>query len=364
MRKLARLLFLLPFMVGCTSSLQPPPPEPPTQPVRAPSPTQTKESLPTATSDPSALAFDQNRRLGRGVNLGNALEAPKEGEWGVMLEEDFFRIIKVGGFQSIRVPIRWNAHALEQPPYTIDPAFFERVDWVLAQAHAQNLNVILNIHHYNELIEDPAGHKDRFLAIWRQIAEHYYDEPDSVYFELLNEPNGNMNSIAWNQLLAEAIPVVRETNPNRTIIIGPGNWNAFDQLPSLKLPEEDRNIIVTFHYYLPFHFTHQGAEWAEGADAWLGTTWTGSESEKGELTRHLDAAAAWAKENNRPLFLGEFGAYSKADMESRARWTAFLAREAEERGISWAYWEFGAGFGVYDRGAQRWVEPIYKALIP
>ena len=364
MRKLARFLFLLPFMAGCTSPIQAERPTPPAHTVPAASPSQTNSPLPTPTSDPYAFAFEQNRKLGRGVNLGNALEAAKEGEWGVTLEEDFFRIIREGGFQSIRVPIRWNAHALEQTPYSIDPAFFERVDWVLAQAHTQDLSVILNIHHYNELIEDPEGHQERFLAIWRQIAERYQDEPESVYFELLNEPNGNMDAASWNKLLAEAIPVVRETNPNRTIIIGPGNWNAFDQLPSLNLPEGDRNIIVTFHYYLPFHFTHQGAEWAEGADAWLGTTWTGSESEKGELTRNLDAAAAWAKQNNRPLFLGEFGAYSKADMESRARWTVFLARQAEERDISWAYWEFGAGFGVYDRSAQHWVEPIYNALIP
>lgn len=361
MMKLVRLMFLLPLMAGCAQI----PPTPPNTPLPA-APTavlpSTKEPLQTPTS--TASAFEQNRRLSRGVNLGNALEAPKEGEWGVVLQEAYFRLIKEGGFQTVRVPIRWNAHALDQPPYTIDPAFFERIDWVLEQAHAQSLNVILNIHHYNELIEDPDGHRDRFLAIWRQIAERYQDEPDSVYFELLNEPNGRMDPAAWNLLLVEALPVVRESNPNRTIIIGPGNWNAFDQLPKLKLPDEDRNIIVTFHYYQPFHFTHQGAEWAAGSEAWMGTSWTGTQAEKAELTRHLDETAAWADKNNRPLFLGEFGAYSKADMESRARWTDFLARQAEERGISWAYWEFCAGFGVYDPAGQRWVEPIYKALIP
>lgn len=365
MKKLARLLFLLPFIAGCAQSApSTPTPQPPSQ--TAPADTApTPETVQTPTSAPNAFAFEQNHRLGRGVNLGNALEAPKEGEWGVVLEEEFFARIKEGGFQSIRVPIRWNAHALDMPPYTIETAFFERVDWVLAQAHEQGLNVILNIHHYNELIEDPDGHKDRFLAIWRQIAERYQNEPNSVYFELLNEPHGHFSdSGGWNRLLAEAIPVVRQSNPSRIIIIGPGNWNAFDQLPRLVLPEDDRNIIVTFHYYQPFHFTHQGAEWADGSEAWMGTTWTGSAREKEELIRHLDAAAAWAEKNNRPLFLGEFGAYSKADMESRARWTAFLARQAEERGISWAYWEFCAGFGVYDRQTQDWVAPIYQALIP
>ena len=30
--------------------------------------------------------FDYNRRLGQAVNLGNALEAPHEGDWGLTLK--------------------------------------------------------------------------------------------------------------------------------------------------------------------------------------------------------------------------------------------------------------------------------------
>jgi endoglucanase len=75
-------------------------------------------------------------------------------------------------------------------------------------------------------------------------------------------------------------------------------------------------------------------------------------------------ARKWGDTNNRPIFMGEFGAYSKADMEFRTTWTSYMARAAEERGFSWAYWEFCSGFGVYDQAAQNWVEPIYKALIP
>ena len=41
-----------------------------------------------------------------------------------------------------------------------------------------------------------------------------------------------------------------------------------------------------------------------------------------------------------------------------------LIAMASTRGFSWAYWEFGAGFGVYDREAKAWVEPIRQALLP
>src|SRR5262245_43788128 len=76
-------------------------------------------------------AFHYNRVLGRGINLGNALEAPQEGAWGVTLEADYFRLIKEAGFNSVRIPIRWSAHASTTAPYDIEMHFFQRVDWAI-----------------------------------------------------------------------------------------------------------------------------------------------------------------------------------------------------------------------------------------
>ena len=78
----------------------------------------------------------------------------------------------------------------------------------------------------------------------------------------------------------------------------------------------------------------------------------------------LDMMEKWAKEHNRPVYLGEFGAYSAADLASRGHWTAAVAREAEKHGWAWAYWEFGSGFGAYERTSGTWREPLLKALIP
>lgn len=301
----------------------------------APLPTQTPPPTlqPTPDSwDPFAL----NARLGRGVNLGNALEAPNEGEWGVTLYEEYFALIERGGFNSVRIPIRWSAHAAMQSPYTIAPAFFERVDWAVEQALSRDLLVVINMHHYEEMFSDPEEEQERFLALWRQIAEHYADYPSELLFEILNEPHGALSPSRWNGLLKETLTVIRESNPTRAVVIGPVNWNSADALGSLQLPQEDRYLIATFHYYEPFHFTHQGAEWVEGANAWLGTTREGSEAQKRAVVVDFDRAAEWGRRQARPIYLGEFGAYNKADMESRARWTTFVARTAEERDFSWA----------------------------
>lgn len=309
-------------------------------------------------------AFELNARIGRGVNLGNALEAPNEGDWGVVLQEEYFDLIKNAEFNSVRIPVRWSAHALEGAPFTIDPAFFDRVDWAVNHALQRGLVVILNVHHYEEIMQNPVEQADRFLGLWRQIAEHYRDYPDELLFEPLNEPNGALNSFQWNRLIARTIEVIRESNPVRTLVIGPVEWNSVFRLFELQLPAEDRHIIVTFHYYLPFKFTHQGAEWAQGADAWLGTTWEGTSADQKTVHSDFKLAAGWAEKENRPLLLGEFGAYNKADMASRARWTAFISRTAEEYGFSWTYWEFCSGFGVYDAGRRQWNQELLKALLP
>ncbi|MCL4207202.1 MAG: cellulase family glycosylhydrolase [Pirellulaceae bacterium] len=302
--------------------------------------------------------------FGRGINLGNALEAPQEGEWGVTLDETYFRKIKEAGFDSVRIPVRWSAHADKAAPYRIDPEFFARVDWAVAQALGQRLIPVLNMHHYDEIFQEPDKHRERFLALWGQIAERYKAQPPALAFELLNEPHAGLDAGKWNRLLADTLAVVRRTNPTRKVVIGPVGWNSIGELQSLVLPEEDRNLVVTVHYYSPFQFTHQGASWAGAqSNQWLGTKWTGTSAEKQAIQRDFDKAIAWAVQHRRPIYLGEFGAYSRADMESRARWTRFVAEEALQRKMGFAYWEFCSGFGAYDPQREHWVEPLKAALL-
>jgi endoglucanase len=302
--------------------------------------------------------------LGRGINLGNALEAPKEGEWGVQLRAEYFTAIKKAGFTTVRLPVRWSAHAGTEAPYTIDPKFADRVDWAIDQAVANELNIVVNVHHYEEMDAAPDEHLPRLVGLWRQIADRYKDRPALVYFELLNEPHGKLTEAKWNAMIPKLLVAVRRTNPTRPVVVGPGQWNSIRALDKLELPRDDRNLIVTVHFYEPFEFTHQNAPWVKGADKWKGRKWDGTDAERSAVSKQLEKAAAWAKANSRPVFFGEFGAYEQADMTSRARWTRFVVRVAERLGFSWAYWEFCSGFGAYDSKASAWREPLRAALLP
>jgi endoglucanase len=309
-------------------------------------------------------AFAYNRMLGRGINLGNALDAPSEGEWGITLEAEYFEKIRQAGFDSVRIPTRWATHTASGEKYEVDATYFKRVDWAVDQALSRGLVAVLNVHHDNAMDQDPERELPRLMATWRQIADRYKSRPDRLYFELLNEPHDKLTDEKWAKIAPQLLAIVRETNPTRIVILGGGHWNSFDRLNTLELPRADRRIIGTFHYYNPFHFTHQGAEWVEGSAAWKGTKWTGSEAKRAAIQADFAKAAAWSKAEDRPVFVGEFGAYSAADMESRARWTAAVVRQAEEFGFSTAYWEFGSGFGAYDRETSQWRKPLLDALIP
>jgi endoglucanase len=310
----------------------------------------------------NAETFAANTRIGRAVNLGNSLEGPREGAWGLYLTARYFEDIAAAGFDSVRVPIRWSSYTEILEPYTIKDQILERVDWVIEQAFANDLAVIINVHHFDAIMQQPEDQSARLTAIWRQIAERYKDYPNELYFEILNEPNEKLVSDIWNQIFPEALAAIRETNPGRYVIIGPDMWNNINRLSTLALPEDDRRIIVTFHYYLPHEFTHQGASWSSAADV-QDRAW-GSEGEIKALTDSFDAALRWSDQEQRPLFIGEFGTYNKAPMDSRVLWTSTVRAEAEKRGFSWAYWDFGTDFAVYNLATKQWREPILRALIP
>ncbi len=304
-----------------------------------------------------------NDRLGRGVNMGNSFEAPSETEWGNPWKPEYFQIMSELGFNHVRLPVRWEPadRSMTAPPYTINQTFLERIKEVVDEALKNKLHIIVNMHHHEALYEDPDGQKERFLSQWNQIATYFQDYPDSLLFEVLNEPHGNVTPEKWNEFFADALTTIRQTNPTRVVIMGIAEYGGLGGLVHLNLPN-DEYIIVSPHYYNPFNFTHQGAEWVENSDNWLGTEWYDTEADRQTVENEFAFAMQFSEENHVPIHVGEFGAYSKADIESRERWTTFLARWFEEQGFSWAYWEFSAGFGIYNPSTETYVTPLVDAL--
>ncbi len=305
-------------------------------------------------------AFEQNRRLGRGLNvLGydpiwlNMDEA--------RMQAYHFQRIREAGFSHVRVNLHPFGHMGPAPDYRLPPSWFETLDWAMRHALEQNLLVVLDLHEFRAMGNDASGNHDRFLAVWTQLARHTQGAPDRVLFELLSQPRRTLTPELWNLYLREAHSLIRKTHPDRTLVIGPAQWYSIDHLEILDVPATDRNIVVTFHYYEPRPFTHQGAAWSDYRTT-VGTDWQGTEEEKAAIRRDFEIAQTWAQTHRRPLYLSEFGVYDKATMDARTRYLRFVAREAEALDWSWAYWQFDSDFVAYDIASDRWVKSVRNAL--
>lgn len=320
-------------------------------------------AAPALAAEPAPPTLTQaNQPFHRGVNvLGYDPYWTDTGKH--RFEWRHFAEIHKAGFDFVRLVLQAFSHMDKQN--RLDPKWLAKLDEAVTQAQKAGLGVIIDEHDFNPCSEDLKVCQTKLTAFWQQVAPRFANAPGNVAFELLNEPHDKLNGEPWNALFAQELSIVRQSNPTRIVVVGPTHWNSLADLPLLKLPA-DPNLLVTFHYYDPFHFTHQGATWVGPEIQKLhGVTW-GSEKDRSALASDFDKVSAWAAANHRPILLGEFGAYDKSGtpMELRAAYTQGVRSEAERHGFGWAYWQFEGDFVVWDMRNQRWVEPILRALIP
>lgn len=302
--------------------------------------------------DVNKTAFELNKRMGRGINIPSIQQ----------MDTTHYKAIKEGGFTNVRIPIAPFDETITKTDFTLKPSFFDILDEAVNRALAYDLIPIIDFHQHHVIQNDPLGVAPVFYAIWQQLAEHYKDAPKEVLFEIANEPN--VKPDLWNDFYKMAYRIIRKSNPDRTLLIGTIYGNQIKYLKDLELPEDDRNIIVTIHYYEPIDFTHQGAEWNPERKDISGIQWPTEDMPEQDIIDDFNTAQEWSKANKRPLHLGEFGVYNKTEMSARIKWTAFVALQAEKLGWSWSYWELNQGFGIYNLKTYEWKTGLYKALIP
>lgn len=296
----------------------------------------------------------------RGVNLGNALEAPNEDDWGYRIELPHLAVIADAGFDGVRLPVRWDQHLDARG--TIAPAHMARVAEIVDAALERGLKVQLDAHHYAALIENPDRETPRFLALWRQIAERFAAVSPALLFEPLNEPHGRTwDGARLTDVQAAVLETIRASNRERLVVLGPGNWQNIDALESWR-PPPGENIAVSVHYYEPHAFTHQNAEWLGDEAPTFGRAW-GSQADRRAVAAHIAQAAAWGRRNGATMQLGEFGANRAVSLPQRAAWTRAVREACEHEAMGWCAWDFAGAFPIWDRERGDFIPGMLGALI-
>jgi hypothetical protein len=296
------------------------------------------------THDP-ITAVEMRGLMGRGINLGNTLEPPTEGAWNnPRAETYYFADYKASGFQTVRIPIRYDGYTGQAAPYTITPTYLSRIQTLVDAALAQGLIVIINSHH-DDWIKTryaEATQRDRFDAIWRQVATRFSAYPPELVFEIINEPNG-LTLAQVNDLNARVYQIMRETNPTRNIIFSGHNYSGASELIQAALPAEgDPYLMGYFHSYNPWNF----AGLANG-------TW-GSAADRAAIDAEFKQVRAWSDQHQIPVMISEFGAIHPADHNSRMRHYYHYVQMALKYQFPFQAWDDGGDFGIYQRASRTW----------
>lgn len=297
----------------------------------------------------------------RGVNLGNALEAPNEGDWGYRIELPHLDAIRDAGFDGVRLPVRFDAHGGSTPPYAFGGNFWRRLDEIVDHALELGLKVQLDMHHYERLISEPARQRDRFLGMWSVIAHHFQGAAAGLMLEPFNEPNGpNWGNSALMDLQRDVVAMIRGRDASRVIVLGPGNWQNIDALRDWR-PPEGANIAVSVHYYEPHAFTHQNAEWM-GTDAPnFGREW-GTSGDRAQVREHLMSAVDWGARRGYGMQVGEFGVNRALPIQQRATWTRTVRELCEANNMGWCVWDFAGAFPIWDQETRALIPLMRDAL--
>ncbi|MEP6900741.1 MAG: glycoside hydrolase family 5 protein [Actinomycetota bacterium] len=347
-----------------------------------------------------SVAQKRASRMGAGMNLSyldNWWLGTKEKRFADFAKpeesakrEKMLAEIAKAGFKTVRIPICFSAWMQLKQPYDWEnKQGLEMADSFVKWALANNLNVIIDLHHseFDGSLPE-AANPERIVNLWLRIAERYKNtDPEKVFFELRNEPH-DITAEAWRWQAKEIIKVVREIAPKHTLIVGFHDWNSRQALID-SAPFEDQNIIYTFHYYDPFVFTHQGATWSsEGLPDIKNVPFPWSKDNKIEVPASakgkwveglinnyqkdskaekmfadLKAAKDWAEKNKVPIFLGEFGSFSKyAGSEDRCRHAETVYSALGKLKIPNAWWEWDGGFNMLKTGTTEISDCMRKAI--
>ena len=329
----------------------------------------------------------------RGVNLTGwfQTDSPQQIQFTKFTKQDFINI-KSLGCDVIRLPINLHFMTNGEPNYIIDPLFYFFLDQAVDWAEELELHLILDNHTFDPATDTNPNIGNVLIRVWTQMAAHYKNRSNLIYYEILNEPHGISDQL-WNSIQQQVIDAIRTADQKHTIVVGPAGWNSYYNLGNMPQYEDD-NLIYTFHFYDPFLFTHQGATWtspsmesvagipfpydaarmpacpSELRDTWVGGSYTNYRSEGTALhvKELINIAADFQVQRNVPLFCGEFGVYiPNSDNNDRVYWYEVVRKYLEQKNISWTIWDYKGGFGLFEKDSGELFDydlniPLVEAL--
>lgn len=368
-----------------------------------------------------------------GWNLGNTLDSnssdvnnmwieaytsrkPSDYEkaWGQPITKpELIKMMKDAGFNTIRVPVTWYPHmeakitSLKWDKEKNDIGTKIQADWmkrvheIVDYVISQGMYCIVNIHHDTGAAstawlmaseEDYAKEKDRFEAVWTQIAEEFKDYDEHLLFEAYNEMldpydswcfasfgtsaryNAKVATSAYNavnsfaQSFVNAVRATGGNNAKRNLIVntygscsGSGTWNSHlkDPLKEMKYPTDEAgagHIIFQVHTYPSLVKDDK-------------VTNRTLKSIQDEIDDMIDAWKTYLVSKGAPVIVGEWGTSNVdakvTDYDARRalmlKFAEYFVKQCKDNDIATIYW-MGLSDGEH-RSVPEFNQPDLKDAI-
>jgi len=368
---------------------------------------QTTDGTITMMSDPPKFNLNLDR-LQKGINLGrytgendgSDLEWPKNPAVATESSENQKALDSLlRNFDHARLVITPSVF-INEAAHSLDLKFnkekLKKLDSVLESIWKRDRATIITIDAPDTAFVEGSGTQkldsDAFVKsledLWRDLSQHCVSLYDSfhlgpksterVFFEVLNEPQESDPHRWWgiqNEIIRDGI----RQGATGSAVIAVGNGGSIDGLLSL-VPLKEPNVIYSFHYYDPYEFTQQGADWVsdptrhfsglkypsdpndvmdrmqplpkfEAQDGFYHLRYGLSHWNREFIAGEIDYAHAWATSQQMNVICDEFGVNKQkgADSQSRVRWITDVREALNKNHIPWTFWDYNSDtFGATD----------------
>jgi endoglucanase len=345
-------------------------------------------TIASCTSDKATESKEREKptsffQIRRGTNIAHWLsQSDRRGaDRAMFFTQKDIAFIDSAGFDHIRLPV--DEEQLWDETGKRHKDAFDLLNNCLSWCRDAGLRVVLDLHilrshHFNEeekpLWTDPKE-QDKFIQLWKDLSGAVHAWPnDMMAYEFMNEPVAD-DAEEWNRLLSRVRDSIRSWEPERVLVIGSNRWQSAKTFDQLKIPAGDKNIVLSFHFYEPFHLTHYQASWTRLKDFQGEVNYPGQIVVNGKTTdeqkiynrdtpeRMMQKPLHLADSLGLPLYCGEFGVINKAPVEDKLAWYRDMVAIFEKHGIAYANWNYKAGsFGIVDMQLQPDV-PMIESLV-
>lgn len=281
----------------------------------------------------------------------------------VVTEDDFIKLKKIGA-NLVRLSLNtYKDFEYDTNPLSYRENNFKRLDNLVTWAKKYDIYVIISMR------QSPGGHnsnphsgnnglnelwsntnyQERLISLWQKIAGRYADNYTIIGYDLLNEPEAP-NKTVFNKMYKEISKAIRKVDSNHIIFLEGNLWGK--DLTWIENPE-DPNTALSIHFYAPGTYAVKGK----------GTYPSKIENQifdKDNLRRHLHKMVEYAQRLNRPVWVGEFGAMTKAD--NYLKYDSDIIQLFGELNLHWTYWNYKNLKGKSDTQAIYYAPPGYKFL--